>query len=516
MLEGLTRTRLRHGDRARAPRRPACARVGRACRPALRLLLAGLLLAGAGVERLRAEEGLAPAAPPRPDRVVLDNEQRFEGVIVDEDPSQVTLEVSTAGTGGLGRIRIPRSRIRRIERGDGTPEAPPALVTVREAWFVLYSGGQPVGTRHEVLRSLRVDGQSGFRLEETVVQLAQGQRIPRARYERVEDTDARFLPRRLQWRELREPEAEGPEADSLAPVPRGLQAWERAVTGRVEQGTWRSSWRRGTEEGAGQQPLPGEVWGVLGLRERLLREPRVPGVQRLRVLDVAQDALVDVEAGFASVQPGEGGVDELHWRQERAQRVTRYRGLSVLEDRVDEGVVAVGATPAQARAVEALGRGASVPAAVREVPLVEAGLRLVLPPGDWVATRPVASGLDSGRRVVARLASALLVADVRVEWDPEGARAHAGPDAQQAALLERLREVCPDLRLLGPRREARQLPGAWRLSLGGTLRETPVRTEVLVAPWGEGVVYCLAALPEASWEAGRQALEDVLASLRPL
>lgn len=447
--------------------------------------------------------------PPIPDVITLDNGSKFEGAIVEEDAAQVVLEV-TSESGGLSKVTIQRARISTILRGDGRTGPAPKPVTQREAWFVLYSGGEPVGTRYEVLRSQRVDGQPGFRLEETVVQLPQGKRIPRGRFERVEDTDARFLPRRMHYRESVEPAGEE-EGEQV-----GLARFERSVAGRVENDVWIATWRRGSEAGQEEVALPSETRGVLGLRELLLRSEREPGLARTVVLDVAESKLIDVEAGFASVAAATGGVDELQWVVGGQRRITRYRGQEVVEDRVSEGVRAIAVSQAQARAVEQGARATAADPTQREVSLVEPGLKLTLPGADWTVVRPVASGLDAGRRVVARLTSQILLADVRVEWDPDG----TGPDATQAslqaALLARLKEVCPDLEVVEAARSVPEVPGAFVVGVSGTLRDTPVRTRVWVAPRGRGLVYFLAALPEASWEAGRQALDELLRSIRPL
>jgi hypothetical protein len=448
----------------------------------------------------------APApAPPIPDVITLDNGSKFEGAIVEEDASQVVLEV-TSSTGGLSKVTIQRARISTILRGDGRTGPAPAPVTQREAWFVLYSGGEPVGTRHEVLRSQRVDGQPGFRLEETIVQLPQGKRIPRGRFERVEDTDARFLPRRMHYRESIEPLGEE----------EGLARFERSSAGRVEADVWIATWRRGAEGGQEEVALPSETRGVLGLRELMLRSERTPGLARTVVLDVAENRLIDVEAGFASVAEATGGVDELQWVVGGQRRITRYRGMDVVEDRVSEGVRALAVSQAQARAVEQGARATAADPAQREVNLVEPGLKLRLPGADWTVVRPVTSGLDAGRRVVARLTSQILLADVRVEWDPEGTPPGATQSSLQAALLARLKDVCPDLELVESARPVPEVPGAFVVGLSGTLRDTPVRTRAWVAPRGRGLVYFLAALPEASWEAGRQALDELLRSIRPL
>lgn len=466
-------------------------------------------------EPVPAPEPHEPSQPPQPpepelpaitpDVITLENGSTFEGAILEETADQVVLEM-LGSTGGLSRVTIARSRISTIVRGDGRTGATPGVVTLREAWFLLRSGGDVVGTRHEVLRSLRVDGKLGFRLEETIVQLPQGRRIPGARFERVEDTDASFLPRRMHYRESVEPLGE--EA--------GLARFERSVSGSVEKDIWSSIWRRGADTGRAELALPAQTRGVLGLRELLLRSEREPGLARTIALDVAENRLQDLEVGFAAVAKDTGGTDELHWVLGGQRRITRYRGNEVDTDLVAEGVTAVATTEVQARAVESAAKAGSADPKQRDLLLPEQGLQLTLPGPDWTSTRSVSSSMDAGRRVVARLSSPIQLAEVRIEWDPEGFGPGATEASCEAALLERLKAVCPDLAVAERRRPAEGLAGAWRLGLYGTLRDTPVRTLVLVVPRGKGLTTFLAAVPDASWEGARPALEKLLSSVRPL
>jgi hypothetical protein len=424
---------------------------------------------------------------------------------VEEDDAKIVLQTSSDG-GGVARIALPRAQISTVRRAGKAATSAPSAVLVREAWFLLRSGGEPVGTRHVVLRSVRSGGQPGFRIEDTVIQLPQGRRIPRMRIERTEDTDPRFLPRRLTYREA----IESSDADDAT------VRFERSVVGTVENGVWRSVWKRGQQSGRTELSLPPEVRGTLGLREWLLRDERVPGLARVSVLDAARDGLVEVQVGWAAVGGSSGRPDELQWVEGEQRRIVRLQGNDVLEETLADGVTVLPATQAQAKAVEQVSRAHAQDPKSREVALPEQGLSVTLPGPDWTATRAVASGFDAGWRSVAYLNSSALVADARIEWNPEGAPRGQTAEQAEAALLERLKAVSKDLAVTLARSPVEGLPGAWRMSVRGTLRDTPVTTLVLFVPRGTGAAVVLAACPETGWDAGRPALERLLASVRGL
>lgn len=449
----------------------------------------------------------APAPAPTPsaalefDEVRLENGSVFRGTIVEEDATKVVLQ-RVSEDGGTGRFVFEKKRVSTIRRAGPRAQDGPSVQVIRDAWFLLRSGGETVGTRRLVLRSVRTGAGPGFRLEESVLQLPQGRRIPATRIERSEDTDARFLPLRTSYREAVEP----------APGSEGYSRFERSVTGGVAGDVWTSVSRTGEVTTKNQVSLPPGVRAPLGLREFLLREERVTGVSRRSVLDPARDGLVDVDVGFASLGGG-ARPDELHWVEGGVRRVARIQGNEILEETLADGVVATPTTEAQARAAEA---NATADPASREVTLAEQGLLLTLPGPDWALTRPVASALDAGWRKVARLASPSLLADARVEWDPEGTPRGQTPEQAEAALVARLRTVCPDLAAVEGRRLVAGLPGAWRAIYRGTLRDTPVYTLVLCIPRGAGQTVVLAACPESSWALGRPVLERLVGSARGL
>ena len=113
---------------------------------------------------------------------------------------------------------------------------------------------------------------------------------------------------------------------------------------------------------------------------------------------------------------------------------------------------------------------------------------------------------------------------MRVEWDPRGGAAPAAvpppagtdPAAAEAesALLVRLRGIAPDLEIVEARRAVPGVPGAFRMTLRGTVRRERLRTAVLVADRGGARVVLLASCPEAGWEDSRGALEAILDSFR--
>jgi hypothetical protein len=452
----------------------------------------------------------APAPAPQAaaesafDEITLNNGNSFQGTIVDEDATKVVLQ-RVSENGGVSRVSFPKSEISTLKRSGKSAQNTPSAVVVREAWYLLRSGGQPLGTRHVVLRSVRVGGEPGFRIEETSTQFPQGKRIPRTRIERTEDTDPRFLPKRLVYRVATEP-VEGDDMSTRL---------ERSVVGQVKDGVWRSSWRRGQQNGNTEVSLPPDTRGSLGLREWFLRDERVPGLVAVSVLDAAKDGLVDAQVGFAALGR-DGRPDEFHWVEGEARRIARVEGNEVLEETLADGVTAVPISATQAKAIEAASREEAKDPERRVVTLAEQGLALTLPGPDWTATRPLTSGFDAGWRMLARCASAPLVADARIEWNPEGTPVGQTPAQAEAALLERLRSVCRDLAVTTPREAVPTLPGAWRLSVRGTLRDTAVRTLILCVPRGAGQVVILAACPETGWGMGEPALDRLLDSVRVL
>lgn len=447
------------------------------------------------------EEPKAPAG----DVITLDNGNVVNGTIVEEDAQQVVVQ-TVSESGGGARLTLPRARISTIRRGGPGGTEGPTTTVVKDTWCLLRSGGETVGTRHTVLRSLRRGGQGQFRIEQVTVQLPQGLRIPRTRIERVEDCDLRFLPQRMTYHEAVESSED--EASEVR--------FERSVSGTVEGGVWRSAWRKGAASGRTEAPIVGEARGVLGVREWLLRDDRKPGLAHLAVLDAAKDELTAVQVGWTALGGGAGRPDELQWVEGGERRIARFQGNDLLEESLADGLTAVPTDEATAKAVERASRAQAADPAQREVSLPEQALVLTLPGPDWIATRAVPSGFDAGWRMVARLSSSALLADARVEWNPEGTPRGQTPAEAEAALLVRLRVACKDLSVFEARTPVAGLPGAWRLGVRGTLRDTAVRTLVLCVPRGAGQVVVLAACPDSGWEAGRPSLERLLASARGL
>jgi hypothetical protein len=480
--------------------------MGRPMRRAASLLLptlVALLLAGS-----------VPASAD--DVVVLKNGSRLEGRIVSEDDVSLLLE---SGTGvSKTSIRISRANVGSIERGASTDPSGPASPAdkPRDEWSLLSSGGRVVGWRHVLVARTTAAG-GGWRIEESV-RLFASARMPAVEVLRIEDVDARFLPRSFHYRERGE----------AGTAPGGAPAYETVRQGDVEAGTWRASEREGGTARDVAVPLPAGAAGPLAAREALLRaEPRTAGLAQVLVVDPArpldgEHGLVRrVRAGFSSLGgvPAGGGAPQDVFRWEDGESVLDSRwapGLPprCLSEQVAPGVVATAATQGQTEAAEAKAREE---ATGREVSVPEAGLALTLPGASWTAELPPSRSDVSGPRAVARLSGRLLAADVRVEWDPKGAARKAPGDdgsAAEAALLERLRTVSPDLEVVEPRAPAASPPGAFRLLLSGTVRGERLKTLVLVADRGDARATLLASCPESAWADAKSSLESVLSSFR--
>jgi hypothetical protein len=187
-------------------------------------------------------------------------------------------------------------------------------------------------------------------------------------------------------------------------------------------------------------------------------------------------------------------------------------------------------TEAQAQAAETEAQGAATDApgpagtatngrATPRAPTVtlpEVGIGFALPGPSWQVDRRAASPTDSGPRVVALLATPLTVADVRIEWDPEGALAAPSPEEAQARLLQRLRTASSDLQVVEARQPLPRLRTGWRLGISGTLKQERVRTIAVVIDRGPARVVVLCACPEAAWAEARPALEAFVGSLTVL
>jgi hypothetical protein len=468
------------------------------------LLAALLALLAPAAPRALADEG--DARNPAYDRVTLRNGNVFEGRIVTETESELVIALPSLSGGG-GRITVPRAMVARVEHGTDRSPLPGSEDALRDAWYLLGSGGMPLGTRHLLLRQVRGTDGNGWLLQEETLLFARGPHIPPVRTTRSETVDLRFLPLRMLYREVGEGSRD----------PAGPRRYERIVTGRVENGTWQGM----RDDGGGAErssfALPAGVRGRLGTREHLLRRRGV-GLEAVTYFDVEAGRLVEARAGYTALgaRDATGPYDEFVWEEDGVRLVSRFRDAEVLVEAVAEGVVATPATREQAEAAAAEVGAAVESGEVGRVTLSEVGVSFKLPGTSWSLARAESVPGAEGWRKVANVESAYHVADVRIEWDPEGARLAPGPAEAEARLLQRLGSVCPDLRAVEPRAPLADVPGAWRILLRGTLRGETVYTIAVVLDRGASRVLFLAACPEASWREARPAIEALLASIRPL
>jgi hypothetical protein len=466
---------------------------------------AGTISLGTGIAR--AEEGVAPPPQRACDQILLTNGRTLEGWIVGEDGRRIVLGL-VSETGGSGRMEIPRERIREIRRG---PERTlvPRDGTVRDTWFLLRSGPRTTGVRRSALRRLRTGNSTGWRLEEHVVWFGRSRHASATRIDRIEVVDLTFQPLALEFHEVSE----------ASPEPGGPARYERHVVGKVRDGTWSARVATGAESKEVSLNLPTRTRGRLATREDLLRR-RTAGIEPVAFLDPVA-GIVTARAGFTVLdQPdGQGGrYDEFVWEEDGRRLVTRNGPDGPVSEDVAEGVVAVPVTEAQAKAAiaETGAAGEATGEKPAEVTLAEAGVAFSAPSALWKVERTVASTTDAGPRVLAKMANSLHMADVRVEWDPDGVLAAPRADDAEARILQRLRSVCPDLAVVEARAAFPRLANAWRMVLVGTLRGERVRTIAVVVDRAPARVLMLLACPEVAWGDARESLERVVATLRIL
>ncbi|MHC5011146.1 MAG: hypothetical protein ACYTG6_09375 [Planctomycetota bacterium] len=131
---------------------------------------------------------------PALDQVHLINGSVFEGTIEKDDADGIVLVFPSGEAGGGGRMSIPRDMVAKVVRGAVTRAARGPDAPIRDAWFLLQSGGQTLGTRHLVLRRVRTEERHGWYLEEEIVHFPGGRHIPTTRIQRVENVDLAFRP----------------------------------------------------------------------------------------------------------------------------------------------------------------------------------------------------------------------------------------------------------------------------------------------------------------------------------
>jgi hypothetical protein len=242
-------------------------------------------------------------------------------------------------------------------------------------------------------------------------------------------------------------------------------------------------------------------------------------VNEVTFLEPSEQQLVTVRAGYSALdvfQEGGGLYDEFVWEENGARLVSKFEDAEVLEEWIAEGVVAVPCSEAQASAAA---EDAAASARERErgrIRLPEVGVSFEVPGTSWSVTRGQVGPAVSGWRKVASIESSFHVADVRVEWDPEGAAVAPGIVEAEARLLQRLRSVCPDLQVLEAPRALEGLDGAWRMELLGTLKEERIRTIAVVLDRGPARVLFLVACPELAWAEAQRSLEAFVSSIQRL
>jgi len=77
------------------------------------------------------------------DAVHLENGRILRGTVLAEDDEEVVIDL------GGGKLRIPRRRVRLVERGTA-PDAPPRTLTKRDEWFLVLHRDKVVGWQHLV------------------------------------------------------------------------------------------------------------------------------------------------------------------------------------------------------------------------------------------------------------------------------------------------------------------------------------------------------------------------------
>lgn len=456
-----------------------------------------------------APEQDAPAPAVAEDVVILTNGSEWRGRICRENDDEVELE-SVGESGSIQRVTLPRARvaeIRRAKRGADTPSA--GVSDEDDAWFLLQAEGRVVGWRNVRIARVTSSRFTGWRLEEEILELAQGRHLPATRTRRVEVVDDEFHPRLFDYRESTEGE--------------GNDRYERRVTGEVRDGVWHVF---ASQDGGGSRtreiPLPEGARGLLAWRESMRRaQPRRIGLEEGLLVDPAAEGVVPFQAGFVSTGTG---ADEWHRVREGRRLVSRFdaSGKAVSEE-IAEGLVARPSSSRRclaAEAGEAVGPEdvdadvATDPGTIVHLP--DVGLAFDRPDASWEWRPAVVDASRTGWRQLGLLAEPRRLLYAHVEWHPEGDGAPAPAD-EKAWLLRRLRTQAPDLVEL-PTGDVPTIPGATRMDLVGTItrRSERVRTIALMVRRPRGLVVILAAGPESGWAGASDDLERFLRSLRLL
>ncbi len=444
------------------------------------------------------------------DLLVLKGGKQIHGKILEESDHHVVIRSFSAT--GFFEYTAPIEDVVSVKRGEGAVTTRADVEPLRDEWFLLYSEGRIVGTRHLELWTVRSKTAPGFRLEENLNYFAQGKHVPAMRVWRHESVDLRFMPRRLAFREVRERSA----------IPGGPGRFERAVSGDVTDGIWRATISEGGKSKRKNIELAVGTRGRLGLREHLLRREREIEIVDTYIVDGEKAKLSRVRAGFVGIDEREDEDpkpkrDEFHWEQDGERLIAFFhRDTRPHEEHVEPGILAKPVGKEQALAArEENSRRESDPNR-SDVKLVEAGIGFRLPDSAWRYEAKAIAPLHTGWRLLGRANAAAITTDARFEWHPEGQRIAPGMQDGETWLLKRLRTACEDLKVVSSAQAIEELDDGWRMELEGTLRGDKVRTVAVVVDRDPGRLVVLLACPLTAWKDGRAAVERFVESIHRL
>ncbi len=452
-----------------------------------------------------AEEPRDVAPPLAEDVVVLTNGSEWRGRICRETEREIEIE-AVGRSGSVQRVSLPRARIAEVRRAprDG---AEPVLGAREESeeWFLLHAEGRIVGWRRVSVTRVRSSQFSGWRLEEEILEFAQGRHLPETRTRRLEVIDDEFVPRLIEYREASEAE--------------GSRGYERLVSGEVENGVWRLVATGDGETRRRNVDIPPGARGALAWREWMRRAtPRAIGLFDAHLVDPAAEGLTPLQIGFVSA----GSTAEWHRVVGGRRLVGRFdaKGEAPYEE-IAEGLIARPSTSRRCLAAEAgetIGAEERAEVAAdptRIVHVAEIGLAFDRPTESWSWKADLVDASRTGWRRIGLLTEKRRLIDVRVEWHPEGEGAPVEVADRAAWLVTRLRTRCPDLVEL-PAGPPPVIPGAQRLDFVGTLHGERLRTIVVWIARPRGLIVLIGAGPERSWAEDSAELERFLQSVRLL
>jgi len=372
------------------------------------------------------------------DLVVLQSGRDLHGQIIEESAEHVVIRIFSAT--GFSEFTFPREDVRRVQHGDGVTTTRADVEPIRDEWFLLYSAGRIVGTRHLELWSVRSKTTPGYRLAEDLRYFAQGKHVPAMRIWRHESVDLRFMPRRLAFREVRE----------ASSIPGGPKRFERAVSGDVTKGVWHATISASGKSSHRNIDLAVGTRGRLGLREHLLRRDRAIEIVDTYIVDGEKAKLSRVRAGFVGVDERVDNTadpkpkrDEFHWEQDGVRLIAFFdRDTTPHEEHVDDGVLAKPVAAEMAKAAQDENDKRERNPDRSDIRLVAAGIGFSLPDPAWKYDAKATAPLHTGWRLLGRANAEAIATDARIEWHPEGERIAPGMQRGETWLLKRLRTIC--------------------------------------------------------------------------